>query len=217
MALTVLVADPQRMFAEALAVALRGYSELQVAEDHPGSGPELVRAVETHHPHVVVCEYWLEGMKAPATARAILARAPRTTVIAVSWLLGPPQVSDTLKAGVAGFLTKNEPVARLVEGIRRAQTGEWPVFREDLEQLVGRIDTRARFTEHAAELFASLSPRELEVLGLVGSGRDARQIARGLDLTENTVRRYIANILTKTGTHSQIELVSLARDQGLIV
>lgn len=215
--LSVLIVDPQRMFAEALAAALRGYPGLTVVDHHPRTGANAIRGVDAHRPDVLVSEYWLEEMKAPAATRSILSRVPDTIVIAVSWLPGPHLIGEMLEAGAVGFLTKNEPVAHLVDGIHRARAGERPIFREELEGLIGVINTREAMIEQAGEDFAALRPREMEVLRLIGHGLDARQIAGHLGLTQGTVRNYINNVLVKTGTRSQVEAVSLARDQGIIL
>lgn len=213
--LFVLIADPQRMVAQALAVALRGY-DVEALDEHPDSGADTIRAVERHRPDVVLLEYWLQDMRAPAATRAILARAPATKVIALTWLPGAPHASETLKAGACGFLTKNQSLDHLADAIRRAHAGEWPIFREELEQLVGRISQRTEISETAAARFDALAPREMEVLRLIGHGWHAAEIAKHLQLAEATVRGYIRDILAKTGTQSQIEVMALARDYGIV-
>lgn len=212
----VLIADPQRMFAQSLATTLSTYLGFQVVNDHPTDGADVLRAADEHRPDVVLLEYWLEEMKAPATIRALLARQPQVTPIVVTWLPGAPHVADTLKAGAAGIITKNERVEHLVDGIHRARAGEWPIFRQELEKLVGRIQVRADTGKQATTRFDSLAPRELEVVKLIGGGLHPPDIAKQLGLTRDTVRGYIRDILRKTGAQSQVELIALARDQGLL-
>lgn len=212
----VLVADPQRMFAQSLATALRTDFGFEVVDEYPADGADVLRVAGEHRLDVVLLEYWLEEMRAPATIRALLARQPRVTPIVVTWLPGASHVAETFKAGAYGVITKNEPVEHLVDGIHRAQAGEWPIFRQDLENLVGRIQVRAETWEQAATQFSSLAPRELKVLSLIGGGLHPQDIAKELGLTRETVRGYIRDILRKTGAQSQVELIALARDQGLL-
>lgn len=215
-ATTVVIADPQLVVAEALTVALSTHEDLNVLDSHPSSAAELVRAVEQHCPHVVVAEYWLKELRGPAATRAVHARRPDTKVIVLSWLLGAEQVMETLRAGACGFLPKNCKLDELADGIRAADAGEWPIFKERLERMVGRIGSRAEIVEQATNRLAQLTPRQMEVLELLAAGLDAQDISKRLGLTLVTVRSYISDVLHKTHSRSQIEAVALARNQGLL-
>lgn len=214
----VLIADPQRMVAEALAIALRHQADpgFDVIDEHPASGGDLIRAVTAHEPDVVITEYWLVDMAAPAAIQSVHARRPDLPVLVLAWLPGVQQIKISLEAGACGFLPKSAPLARLVEALGLAQQGVRPIFAEELEHFVSMVADRTRISEQAAKALCRLAPRELEVLRLLGSGLHVADVADRLELAETTVRGYVSNILQKTGTQSQVEIIALARDQGFL-
>lgn len=212
----VLVCDAQRLVAESLAGVLASGGEFLVHERFPDTGVGTVAAVEDLRPGVVVVDHWLSGMSAPAVIRAVAARSPSTKIVVLSWFHGPEHIREALAAGAAAFLPKSVGVDRVDEAIRRAHAGESPVFKEELESLVGTIESRAAHGEVMAERLASLTVRELEILRLLGAGLDARDIASRLYISLGTVRNHIQRLLTKTGTQSQVRLLAVARDHGVI-
>ncbi len=141
--ITVLVADPQTLFADALGIALQRCPRLEVLDERPESGADLIRAVERHRPKVVVTSYWLRDMEGPELVRAVHACAPGTKVIQLSWVYGPPQVLDALNAGAVAFLPKTITVDQLVESILRVQAGESLMSQEDIDRLLKAIDERS--------------------------------------------------------------------------
>lgn len=213
---TVLVADGQRLFAEALATALRAAPDLQVVAEYPTTGPVAAQAVIRHHPDVVLLDYWMPGMDGPSTTRAILAWSPRTKVLLVSWFHGPAHVQEALDAGACGFLPKSLRLDQVMAAVRRASDGEALVYGAELAQLVEDIEGRLDEADDQTERLLALSPREVEVLQLLGEGRSARQISEDLFISAGTVKNHIHRILAKTGAQSQLEAVAMARRAALI-
>lgn len=211
---SVLIADPDRMVAEAIAAALRTRRHASVVTTHPGTGREAIAAVERHRPDLVFVEYVLDDMKAPRAVRQILAQVPGTTVIGLSSLPDGPHVTDTLNAGAAGFLAKASSLEELVACVQRAQGGQSPLSEEAMTELEVRAGRGS--CKEPEVCLASLAPREREVLRLIGRGMHVDQISRQLKLKESTVRGYVRSMLHKTNTRSQVEVVALAREHGVI-
>lgn len=212
----VLVADAQYLFADALATALDACADVDPLPHRPTNAVEAIAAVTTARPGVALVDYWLPDMEGPAATRSILARVPQTRVLLLSWFHGPPQIEAGLAAGAVGFLPKSLAVAQVAEGVRRAAGGEHPVFGEELAAVAAAIAERGRYVELNARRFAALSPRELEVLRLLGGGLTADDIAQRLDIAEPTVRTHVHKILAKTDARSQLEAVAMARDVGIL-
>lgn len=212
----VLIADGQPLFAEALGAALARTGEFQVAGSYPQSGVDTLRAVEEHDPEVALVDLCLHGSRPPAVTSAIRARSPDTQVLNISALYSLHDVREALQAGAVGFLPKTTRLATVEEALRRAHAGDNPVFREDLERHLGRIETFTRQVSSTAQQLEDLSPREMEVLRLLAAGLDVAQIAARLDLKRNTIRAYVRGVLSKTETHSQLEAIALAREAGLV-
>lgn len=212
----VLIADAQLLFADALALALAWSPDVAVVDERPETGLAVLQTARAHHPDVALIDFWLPDMEAPVLVRELHERVPETNVIHLAWFHGPPQAQASLNAGAASFLPKSITVERLAEGVRRAHAGERPVFGEQLDRLVQTIKARADFIDLVGERFATLTPRELEVLQLLAGGLTMVEIAARLDVKQNTARTHVQNLLQKTGARSQLELVLLARDQGLV-
>lgn len=213
---TVLVADSQVLFADALATSLRQHDQLTILDDLPCTGTDVLQAVTEHRPDVVLLDYWLAELSGPDGPAWILTRAPDTKVLHLSWFHGPREVRASLDAGAVGFLPKSLRVAKVTEAIQRAVAGEDPVFEQELSRLVGTILTRDQHIQNTASRFAMLTSRELAVLRYLAAGLTLNEIAKRLGIKEATARTHVHRILTKIQAHSQLEAVALARDQGLV-
>ncbi len=214
--ITVVVADPQPLFAEALGIALQRCPSLDVVDQHPETAAELLRLVELQRPQVVVTSYWLRDMEGPEVVRGILMRAPDAKVIQLSWLYGPLPVRDSLNAGAVGFLPKSISVDTLVEGIVRAKAGESLIFGDEIDRLLADDHERGGNLDLPGRL-AALTPRELEILRLLATGLTAQEIAHRLDIAKGTVRTHVHKVLCKLGARSQLEVVAIARDHGVVM
>ncbi len=214
--ITVLVADPQPLFADALGRALQHCPNLQVLEQRPGNAAELICTVEMHLPQVVVASYWLPDLEGPAVVRAILARSPATKAIQLSWLFAPPPVRDSLNAGAVGFMPKTITVDTLIEGILRAQAGEGLIFAEEIKRLLESGSARDSDLDLPSRL-AALTPREVEILRLLSIGLTVQDITRHLEIAPSTARTHVHKVLSKLHARSQLEAVTIARDHGLVM
>jgi DNA-binding NarL/FixJ family response regulator len=214
--ISVLICDAQPLMGDALALALERDAGLAIFPEHPAAGVDAVEAAVRLRPDVALIDFWLDGMEAPAVVREILAHAPETKILHLSWFHGPPQIRESIASGSVGFLPKGVTVAQVDEAIHRAHAGEVPVFEKELDELILRIERRGHYLEDLHDRFVTLSPRELQVLRLLGAGLTSEDIGARLGIVEATVRTHIHRILSKSGARSQLEAVALARDQGLV-
>jgi DNA-binding NarL/FixJ family response regulator len=217
MAITrVLIGDAQHLFADALAEALACRSDLSVLDTRPCQGVEALRVATNSTADVALLDYWLPDMEGPVAIRELLRRAPEVKVLTLSWFHGADQVQLALRAGAVGFLPKSLSVQRVAEAVRRAHEGENPVFGEELARLVDQLAMRAAAVQEVTGRFAELTVREIEVLQLLALGRSRTAIARCLEISEATVRTHITRLLGKSGATSQLEVVTMARDAGIV-
>lgn len=214
--ITVLVADAQVLFADALASCLAHWEELRVLDDRPSNGVEVLQAAMEGRPQVILVDYWLGGMGGPTVAREILTRLPATKVVHLSWFHGPPHVEESLASGAVAFLPKSLRVEQVAEAVQRAAAGESPVFEKELSRLVDTLSRRAGIQEDVATRFDQLTPRELDVLRHLASGATVQDIAGQLGIRVATARTHVQRVLVKTQARSQLEAVAMARDQGLV-
>ena len=215
-AITVLIAHSQRLLADALARALAPLPDIKVLAEHPKSGLVAVDVAELFRPDVALVDYWLEEMQGPAVVQAIRSCVPRCKSIVLSWFHGPAEIENSLAAGAVGFLPQSLGVDEITEAIRRAQAGESPVYGNELAGMVKLIQMKEAASQDVWRRLKTLTRRELEILALLSLGTQPKAIADMLVISLKTVRNHINNMMEKTATHSQGELLSVARDQGLI-
>jgi len=210
------VADPQRLVAESLGAVLNIYPGLAVESLYPMTGMAAVNAVVELRPKVALIDYRMADIDGPEITRRILRSWSGAKIILLSWLHGPREIEKALDAGAVGFFTKSLNVEEVAEGIRRADSGESPVYLRELENLFGVLSKRADRASTTLQELSVLSRRELDVLALLSLDQSVKEVAAGLKLSPATVKMYIRNMLRKTGTLSAQEVLAKARFCGLI-
>lgn len=211
----VLVADAQFLFADALATCLGDVLILDVCTRRPTAGIDLLEAVDHAQPSVVLVDYWLSEFEGPVATALLLARHPTIKVIVLAWFHGPAQVQAALDAGAVGFLPKSVKLGQVVAAVLRADSGERPVFAEQLTELESLVAQPQYPAEMVRSGLASLTVQELRVLRLLAAGLTVDDVAERLDIVTGTVRSHVHNVLAKTDSRSQLEAVSTARAYGL--
>lgn len=214
-ALTVLIADSLTLFAQSLARTLARQSDMQVCDPQPQSGVHAAQAAVILRPSIAVVDLWLEGISGPETARSIVAKSPTTGVIVLGWLHSREHIRHTLDAGASGFVSKGSATGELVDAIRRVAAGE-RIVSDRHHTCCGDGAAGAPRPTRVGDERSALTPRELEVLRLLGAGLLNAEVADRLGIAEDTARRHIAAILAKTDAHSQAEAVAVARHRGAL-
>jgi two-component system, NarL family, nitrate/nitrite response regulator NarL len=201
----ILICDQQLMLAEALAAALdaRGYDVLAVTTTVSSS----CNAAGDCVPDVCLlglhAGHELNGLD---TVRVIQRRYPGTKVLVLSEVTTPELLADLIKTGVAGVSHLGQTVAQIAETLDATEAGQ-----DVLNP--GPLRAPARDTDRLADL----SPREKEILARISSGQNTRQMSFDMNITVDTVRTYVKNVLTKLGVHSRLELAALVRREGLLI
>jgi DNA-binding NarL/FixJ family response regulator len=125
-------------------------------------------------------------------------------------------VFGALRAGAAGFLLKDVDADRLVDAVRIVAAGEGfiapAVIRRLITAFAGR---RAPVRADGAEGIGELTPREREVLALLGDGLSTGEIARSLHMAETTTKTHVSRIFAKLGLRSRVQAAILAQELGL--
>jgi len=155
-------------------------------------------------PTVVLMDLVLPGMDGVQTTAELLRRHPRLRVLVLTSFGGQQRVQMALAAGAAGYLLKTADVDEVANAIRAVAKGEVHLDAESAGYLV----------EEQAGIRA-LTPRELEVLGLLAEGCSNQEIARQLAITERTARTHVSNLLGKLNLGSRTQAALLAQQEGL--
>jgi two-component system, NarL family, nitrate/nitrite response regulator NarL len=205
------ICDDQRILAEALAAALsaRGHEVLAVTT----TVAEGLAAVRAGRPDV--CLFDLQFGDQPGgldAARVIRQRHAGTKVLILSGVTNPALLAQVSGSGVAGFIRKDQSVDQIASALEVIEAGG-SVLDPWLMRLPAR-DMRCRQPKNPLD---ELSPREREIVARIVGGQSTRQMSFAMNITVDTVRTYVKNVLAKFGAHSRLELAAIASRDGLTV
>lgn len=216
MSIRVLVCDDQVLIRTGLVTIIGAQPDLEVAGEC-GDGQTAVELAEELRPDVVVMDVRmpvLDGIEATRRLAGSDVAHPVKVLVVTTFNLDE-YVYEALRAGASGFLLKDAPPPQLLHGIRTVASGAALLDPEVTRQLVGRFAARIRPTRSpAAE--TPLTPRELEVLGLIANGLSNGEIAASLFISQETVKTFVSRILTKLDLRDRVQAVVYAYRHGLV-
>jgi DNA-binding NarL/FixJ family response regulator len=212
--LRLLLADLQRSFVEALALRLDAEPGLQVVATV--TRPEdALRVVGTRPVDVALLAVDESVDRFLDSAGALLTGRPELRLVALAGTDDVSVLARAVRLGFRGWVPKGLDVAALVvvlEGIRRGETYIPPT---QLTRLLPHLLHEQEERRAAQMPFASLTPRELEVLRAMCRGATRQEIAEDLEVSHNTVRTHMQRILAKLGVHTSLAAITMARGVGL--
>ncbi len=205
--ITVLLVDDHAVVREGYRRLLSQDPALRVVGEAAGSAEALDRE-RALQPDVTVLDIALPGISGIETLRRILARRPGARVLMFSMYQDAIYASRALEAGALGYLSKASAPELLVEAVRTVATGARYVGPDVQEALTLR-------PARSAELIASLTSREHEILRLLFRGHTLGEIGEQLGVSAKTVANQQWSIKQKLGAGSALQLVLIARELGL--
>ena len=207
----VLIADDQELVRTGFRLILtaRGIDVVGEAAD----GAEAVAAGRRLRPDVVLLDIRMPVMDGLEAARRILAASPDCRVIMLTTFDLDRYVYAALSVGASGFLLKDVTAEHLAAAVRLVGTGDALLAPSITRRLVERFAPRSP-SVHAD--LSALTPRELEVLALMGRGMSNTELAAELTLSEATVKTHVARIFAKLGLRDRAQAVVLAYETGLV-
>ncbi|MFJ2839471.1 MULTISPECIES: response regulator transcription factor [Nocardia] len=204
--ITVLLADDQRLVRAGLRMLIEDTTDLAVVGE-AADGMAAVRQFAELAPDLVVMDLRMPGLDGVAATRQILASAPRAKVLVLTTFDDDEHLFPALAAGASGYFVKDTDPEVLLDAIRRTVDGDL-LFSP---ALLRRLVDRALAAQPAPTVAGpELSPREREVLLLVGQGYGNQEIADRLHLGVSTVKTHLANLFEKTGTDNRVRLAVYA-------
>jgi len=211
----ILLGDDETLVREGFRLILEPERDLEVVGEARDGG-EAVELVRRERPDVALLDIRMPGMDGIEATRRIVASGAPTRVLVLTTFDLDEYVYEAVRAGASGFLLKDVRREQLVGGIRAVVAGDTVLApgptRRLLEQFAQRRPGSAADPPPA---LAELTPRELEVLELVGRALSNREIAARLYLSEATVKTHVARILRKLGLRDRVQAVVAAYESGL--
>jgi len=212
----VVIADDQTLVRGGFRLILHLAGIPVVAE--AADGKEAVAAVLKYRPDVVLMDIRMPEMDGLEATRRILESRPGqdVRVIMLTTFDLDQYVYAALAAGASGFLLKDVSPEHLVAAVRLVRTGDALLAPSITRRLVERFAPRSDRPRVPGRDPSVLTPRELEVLGLLARGMSNAELASALTLSEATVKTHVARILAKLDLRDRVQAVILAYETGLI-
>jgi DNA-binding NarL/FixJ family response regulator len=210
----VLIADDQELVRSGFRLILE-LAGLEVVGE-AGDGAEAVDAARRLRPDVALMDIRMPGTDGIEATRRIVAEGLPTRVLILTTFDLDEHVYDALQAGASAFLLKDVGRERLVEAVRTVAGGDALFSPSVLRRLVEHYVAAPPSAGALAPELEELSPRELEILRLVGEGLSNGEIAARLYITLATVKTHVRHVLQKLGLRDRVQAVVLAHRTRLV-
>jgi DNA-binding NarL/FixJ family response regulator len=210
--LRIVLADDQRIVRDGLATLLGllpGITVVGAAAD----GDEAVALVDAHRPDVLLTDLRMPGCDGVTATRRVREAHPGTAVVVLTTYVDDDAIVAALRAGAAGWLSKDADAEAIGRALRSAADGHSTIDAAALAKLVATGPAPAAATSDPVP--DGLTPREAEVLSLIAQGLSNREIARRLVVGEATVKTHVNHLFAKAGLRDRAQAVTYAYRHGL--
>ena len=197
----ILAVDDHPVLREGLAAMIAAEDDMLLVAE-ADTGEQGIALFEQHRPDITLMDLRLPDVGGIDAIMTIRAAHPDARIIVLTAYLGDIQALRALKAGAIGYLMKATLRRDLLDTIRAVHAGQRRVAAEVASALA----------QHAME--GTPTPREIEVLKLIGSGCSNKVVADRLAISEDTVKGHVRNILSKLGASDRTHAVTIALKRG---
>jgi DNA-binding NarL/FixJ family response regulator len=215
----VLAADDQRVVREGLAMLLGLLPDVEVVGT-AANGEEALALAGELRPDVILMDLRMPKMDGVEATRRLRASHPEIKVVVLTTYDDDRSVIDALQAGALGYLTKDAGADEIRQALQQVADGQASLDPKVQRHLVEAIATQTSAPDPAASpgvsLPGGLTPREAEVLGLIGAGLSNAEIATRLFVSEATVKSHVNHMLPKIGARDRAQAVGYAYRHGLV-
>lgn len=209
----VLLVDDQPLVRAGLRRILRPRAGFEVVGECD-DGDQVEEAVAATHPDVVVMDVRMKRMDGAEATRRLRAREGSPPVLVLTTFDENEVLSASLRAGASGFQLKDAPGTELLKAVKTVAEGGSYLDLAVTARVLSAF--RAHSQPPPRPPGASLTPRELQVLRLVGRGRSNGEIAEDLFISEVTVKAHLGHVLAKVGLRDRAAAIVYAFDTGLV-
>ncbi len=215
MSVRVVLVDDQHLIRTGFRMILAAEPDIEVVGE-AATGAEAVRIARELAPDVVLMDIRMPDLDGIEATRQILAdNKPQTKVLILTTFDLDEYVYDGLRAGASGFLLKDVPAEQLAASVRAIGAGDSLLAPSITRRLIEQFTT-PRPAASAAPGIEELTPRELEVFGLLATGMTNTEIAAQLIVGETTIKTHVTHILMKLGARDRVQAVVLAYEAGIV-
>src|SRR5215211_5272527 len=215
------IVDDHELARESLQNMLSDEIDIEIVGE-AANGRQALSLCSRLRPDLILMDVRMPEMDGLAATKEVKQRYPETSVMMLTMHENPDYLLEALKAGAAGYVLKDAPQGEIIEAIRRVRSGESPLDPELAARLLRRLasEREVRRGTHDSHTFAyetePLTPRELEVLGLMKLGRTNREIAADLVISLGTAKNHVEHIIAKLRVSDRTQAVVRALELGIV-
>jgi len=206
--ITVAVIDDNRLVREGVAAMLNTLPDF-----HAIAYASTEAAVAAgRSPSVVLLDMGLGDAEGVRVVTALVKQMPDTRIVAMDLTPLSDEVLELINAGVSGVVMKDSSFDECVTTVRAVASGEKVVPPPATESLIAQIAKEARGRKAQDVLEAvRMTPRELEVIELIGEGLSNKEIAQRLNIAAHTVKSHVRNVMEKLALHTRLQIAAYSR------
>ncbi len=212
----VVVCDDHAVFRRGLVLVLQDEPDIEVVAEAADADAAVEAAVELA-PDLLLLDVRMPGTSGLEAARRIRAQAPGVKLVMLTVSDEEDDLFEAVKAGASGYLLKEISIEDIATSVRAVAAGQSLIPPSMATRLLKEFSNLANQAEAVDRPRPPrLTQRETEVLGYVARGRSNRDIGRALDISENTVKNHVRNVLEKLQLHSRTEAALYAVREHLV-
>ena len=218
---SVMLVDDHPLFRQGLRRVLEAHEDLEVIME-VADGEEALRMAKQLVPDVIIMDINLPHMNGLQVTRELKQAVPEVAVIMLTAYHDDEQIFHSVRAGAAAYFPKDITPRRLVEAIREVGKGNYVIDDEVLDKpevaswLLQQFDKVAYIDGVPNEMFAPLSPREMEILQHIAKGQSNKEVAYDLGISRQTVKNHMTSILRKLAVNDRTQAALYAVRRGWI-
>jgi DNA-binding NarL/FixJ family response regulator len=210
MSVTLLIADDHEVIRKGLA-SLLADSDIEVVGEAT-TGKETVKQAERLRPNVVLLDVRMPDGDGLSTLEKLRSRLPESAVVMLSTYDNPTYVARSVALGAADYILKGATRDDLISTVRAAATGESPSRAGELRRVAAAMKMRQTVDDEEIPL----TQRETQVLRHVALGLSNKEIGRSLEISVETVKEHVQNILRKIAVSDRTQAAVWAVRKGLV-
>ena len=218
---TVMLVDDHPLFRQGLRRVLEAQGDIEVIME-VADGEEALRLAKQLTPDVILMDINLPKMNGLQVTRELKQSSPEIAVIMLTAYHDDEQIFHSVRAGAAAYFPKDVTPRRLVEAILQVGKGNYVIDDEVLDKpevaswLLSQFDKVAYVDGLPNEMFAPLSPREMEILQHIAKGQSNKEVAYELGISRQTVKNHMTSILRKLAVNDRTQAALYAVRRGWI-
>ena len=210
----IFLTDDHTLFRQGVKTLIDSEPDMEIVGESASATDAIAHAPEVR-PDVVLMDIGMQGLSSFEATRQIRKNRPETKVLFLTMYDDEDYLVECMEAGAAGYVLKDSPALELLNAIREIHRGGTYLSPRMLAQLVDDFRSRIKSTTRLPR-FATLTPREKEVLKMLAEGNSVKEIACTLDLSVKTIEAHKFNLMRKLDIHNKAQLVQYAVQKKII-